>query len=55
MYTITFVYSSLWMQALTRAQSEKALPTPRYSRKNRTKDDELKEESAAQIERQSKS
>lgn len=47
--------ANLWMQALTRAQSEKALPTPRYSRKNRTKDDELKEESAAQIERQDKS
>ncbi|XP_045161219.1 pleckstrin homology domain-containing family B member 2-like [Mercenaria mercenaria] len=46
--------AKLWMQALTRAQSDRELPTPKYSRKNRTKEDELKEESLKQNERQTK-
>ncbi|KAL4221350.1 Pleckstrin y domain [Mactra antiquata] len=46
--------ASLWKQALTRAQSDRELPTPKYSRKNRTKEDELKEESQKQNRRQNK-
>lgn len=45
---------SLWYKALTKAQSDRALPTPKYSRKNRTRDDALKEESKEQNERQRK-
>ncbi|XP_052212477.1 pleckstrin homology domain-containing family B member 2-like [Dreissena polymorpha] len=46
--------AALWIQAITKAQSDKALPTPKYSRKNRTKEDALKEESQEQNKRQQK-
>ncbi|WAR13969.1 PUR2-like protein [Mya arenaria] len=46
--------SLLWLRAIGKANSDKALPTPKYSRKNRTKEDALKEESMEQNERQRK-
>ncbi|XP_052819924.1 pleckstrin homology domain-containing family B member 2-like [Mya arenaria] len=46
--------AELWLRAIGKANSDKALPTPKYSRKNRTKEDALKEESMEQNERQRK-